>query len=347
MIFSDLLEIIKNKKVLFITLSDVDYIRNRQEIDLIQSAALKLDIIAPKEGGGINPTGIVRIASIILRVIASDISRYDIIFVGGIPQFIIPFIQSRLKFKILILDFFISVYDTIVCDRHLVSEANPLALILKKCDKNALAVADHVIVDTRAHGSFFSRAFDVIEDKMTVLYLEADKRIYYPRKAKRPGELMGKFVVFFFGAMNPLQGVEIILEAARVLEEHSNVVFVIIGPCGKIKDFGRYSKLENVRFGAQWLSQPEIADCIAVSDVCLAGHFNSMVEKASRVIPGKAFSYLAMDRPVIFGDNPANRELFSEADKNVCFVRMGDPVALADRILELAAGAGKRLLNGR
>jgi len=39
---------------------------------------------------------------------------------------------------------------------------------------------------------------------------------------------------------------------------------------------------------------------------------------------------------VIFGDNPANRELFSTDTKNVHFVKMGDPGALADKILELA-----------
>ena len=81
--------------------------------------------------------------------------------------------------------------------------------------------------------------------------------------------------------------------------------------------------------------------------MCLAGHFNAGVEKAARVIPGKAYSYLAMERPVIFGDNPANRELFStDANdvhfmKNVHFVKMGDPTALTDKILELAGERGR------
>ena len=35
MIFSDLLKIIEGKKVLFITPSDADYIRNRQEINIL------------------------------------------------------------------------------------------------------------------------------------------------------------------------------------------------------------------------------------------------------------------------------------------------------------------------
>ena len=209
-------------------------------------------------------------------------------------------------------------------------------------DRKALTGADHVVVDTREHAVYFSRMFGVDPDKMTVIYLEADKQIYYPRNVDRPGDLRDKFVVFFFGAMNPLQGVEVILESAGILEGHGNIIFIIVGPYEKIRNFELYSKLKNVRFAARWLLQAEIADYIAMSDLCLAGHFNAAVEKAARVIPGKAYSYLAMERPVIFGDNPANRELFSTDTndvhfmKNVHFVKMGDPAALADKILELA-----------
>ncbi len=336
MISSDFLKMIDGKKVLFITPSDVDYIRNRQEINILQRSAQRLDIIAPKDIHGVSPTGIMRILSINLKVVAANIKKYDVVFVGGIPQLIVPFIQLRLRKKVLIIDFFISTYDTLVHDRQVLSPSNPLSSILKKLDSNALTAADRVIVDTREHAAYFSRMFGVDSGKMTVIYLEADKQIYYPRNVERPHDLRGKFVVFFFGAMNPLQGADVILEAAQILAEHGDIVFIIIGPYEKISNFERCSKLINVRFAARWLPQPKIADYIAMSDVCLAGHFNAAVEKAARVIPGKAYSYLAMDRPVIFGDNPANRELFSAGGKNVYFVKMGDPVALADKIIELA-----------
>ena len=342
MILSDLLKITEGKKVLFITPSDADYIRNRQEINILQKSARHLDIIAPKNIHGVNPTGIMRLLSIDLKVVAANIKKYDVIFIGGIPQLIVPLIQFRLRKKVLIIDFFISIYDTLVNDRQVLSPSNPLSRILKMLDRKALAGADHVVVDTREHAAYFSGMFGVDPDKMTVIYLEADKQIYYPRNVDKPRDLRDKFVVFFFGAMNPLQGAEVILESAGILEEHENIVFIIVGPYKKIRNFELYSKLKNVRFAARWLPQAEIADYIAMSDLCLAGHFNAAVEKAARVIPGKAYSYLAMERPVIFGDNPANRELFSKDTnnvrfmKNVHFVKMGDPAVLADKILELA-----------
>ena len=338
---SDLLKITDGKKVLFITPSDADYIRNRQEINILQKSARHLDIIAPKDTHGVSPTGIMRILSIDLRVLAANIKKYDVIFIGGIPQLIVPLIQFRLRKKVLIIDFFVSIYDTLVHDRQILSPSNPLSRILKMFDRKALAAAHQVIVDTCEHAAYFSRMFGVDQGKMTVIYLEADKQIYYPRNVNRPRDLRDKFIVFFFGAMNPLQGAEIIMESARILAERENIVFIIIGPFEKVRNFELYSKLKNVRFAARWLPQEEIADYIAMSDVCLAGHFNAAVEKAARVIPGKAYSYLAMERPVIFGDNPANRELFSTGAKNVHFVKMGDPAALADKILELAGAPGR------
>ena len=338
MAFSDFLKIAAGKKVLFITTSDAGYIRNSQEIAMLGNLASHLDVIAPKNTNRVKPTGVMRILSIGLKVISADLKKYDLIFIGGLPQFIVPIVQMRSRKKALVIDFFISIYDTLVYDRKLISPSNPLSRLLKKLDANALLAADHVIADTRGHAEYFSRTFGSDPTKMTVVYLEADKKIYHPLKVEKPPDLKSKFVVFFFGAMNPLQGAEVILDSARILEKNRNIVFLIIGPYEKIKGFARYSGLTNVRFAAKWLPQAEIADLIAISDVCLAGHFNAAVEKASRVIPGKAFSYMAMERPVIFGDNPANRELFPSEGKGVHFVKMGDPGALADKILELAGG---------
>lgn len=339
MAFSDFCKTVAGKRVLFIATSDAGYIRNSQEIGLLENLAGRLDIIAPQNTNRISPTGVMRILSIGLRVIWADFKKYDAIFIGGLPQFIVPIVKMRSRKKALVIDFFISIYDTLVYDRKIISPSNPFSRVLKKLDANALLAADHVIVDTHGDAEFFSRTFGSDRAKMTVLYLEADKKIYHPPlKMEKPPELESKFVVFFFGAMNPLQGAEVILESARILEKNGNIIYIIIGPCEKIKGIDRYLGLTNVRFAAKWLSQAEIADLIAISDVCLAGHFNAAVEKASRVIPGKAFSYMAMERPVIFGDNPANRELFPVEEKGVYFVRMGDPAALADKILELAGG---------
>lgn len=260
---------------------------------------------------------------------------------------IVPFTRLFFRNKILIIDFFISLYDTLVSDRSMFSPKNPVSRLLKALDRYALSKADHIIVDTREHARYFSEMFKIDVEKMAVVYLEADREIFYPRKVERPSGLRNKFIVFFFGAMNPLQGIEVILDSARLLEQHADIIFVIIGPTGKIRNWNTYAGLKNLQVAGRWLSQEEVARHIAMSDLCLAGHFNASVPKAGRVIPGKAYSYLAMDKPVVMGDNPANRELFSEQTRNVHFVPMGDCRALADKILRMAGAARQDLHNGR
>ena len=62
--------------------------------------------------------------------------------------------------------------------------------------------------------------------------------------------------------------------------------------------------------------------------------------KANRTIPGKAYIYELMGRPMILGDNPATHELFEEDGKHF-FVEMSNPQALADKIAEVADKAKK------
>ena len=129
----------------------------------------------------------------------------------------------------------------------------------------------------------------------------------------------------------PLQGVDIILSAIDLLKDEKNIYFYIIGPIGN-----KFNKpiSDNIEY-IEWLSQERLAEYISISDLCLAGHFNKDIEKASRTIPGKAYIYHAMGKKMILGDNEANRELFNN---NAYYVQMGDAKALANAILREKAG---------
>ena len=87
---------------------------------------------------------------------------------------------------------------------------------------------------------------------------------------------------------------------------------------------------DNIEY-IRWLTQEQLAEYIARADLCLAGHFNADIEKASRTIPGKAYIYHAMQKPMILGDNPANHELF-DSDSDTIFVKMGSAEALSEAI---------------
>lgn len=314
-------DLLENKKVLFVSTKNSDYIRNTQEMTLIENCAKSVKIIAFADKSYLK-----RLIKVYLHLAGERAKMYDIVFVGFSPQLIMPLWHWKFKKCQIVIDFFISVYDTLVCDRQTVGDNTVWARLLHRIDENTLKSADHVIVDTKAHGEFFCTEFGADRDKLEVLYLEVDHSLYYPRE-QRKGAYEDKFLVLYFGSILPLQGVETVLAAAECLKGNPEIFFIVIGPVKKGK--GRYEG-DNIEY-IDWLSQKELAERIAMADLCLAGHFNAHIGKAKRTIPGKAYIYEAMNKPMILGDNSANRELFREDDRHF-YVEMGNAKVLAEKI---------------
>ena len=123
-----------------------------------------------------------------------------------------------------------------------------------------------------------------------------------------------------------------ILKAIELLKDRNDIYFYMIGPMGENI---RKPDTQNAAY-IKWLSQEKLAEKISEADLCLAGHFDGTIAKAKRTIPGKAYIYEAMEKPMILGDNKATRELYSEQDGKSYFVEMGNAEALAERILSRA-----------
>ena len=321
------MDIFTDQRVLFITTKNLDYLRNTQEISLIRESAKELFVI-----GSNKKSYPVRLLQVYWKLLWFSRRQFDMVFVGFAPQLVVPFFKWKWKGKKLCMDFFISVYDTLVFDRKKFKEQSLVARILKWIDTVTIQQADCVIADTKAHGEYFMEEFGLSKDKLKVLYLEADSSIYYPREQKKPQRMQDRFTVLYFGSVLPLQGLNIILEAVDLLQGNKDIYFDIIGPIDN-----KYQKPEsdNVEYH-DWLSQEDLAKHISFADLCLAGHFNKDIDKAKRTIPGKAYIYAAMEKPMILGDNPATHELYREDMPGIYFVEMGNAQALVDTIVRIS-----------
>ncbi len=317
-------EILKNKDVLFITTKNLDYIRNTQEINLIKEHSKSYEII-----GSMKKSYIKRLMHVYWSILTKPTKKFDVIFVGFSPQLILPIWNFKFKKNFLVIDFFISMYDTLVFDRKKFKQNSFIAKLLKWIDTKTVLSADHIICDTKAHGKYFVEEFGADNKKLDVLYLEADKSIYYQREEKRPENVRDKFIVLYFGSILPLQGIDTILKTIDILKNNKDIFFYVIGPIGE-----KFNKVEcdTVEY-IDWLSQEDLARYINMSDLCLAGHFNKDINKAKRTIPGKAYTYEAMNKKMILGDNEATHELYEEGDGTHYFVEMGNAEKLAEKII--------------
>ena len=214
----------KNKKVLFITTKNLDYLRNTQEIRLLRENGEKVAVIGSKSNNYIS-----RLFTVYGKLLFTNTAKFDICFVGFAPQLVIPLFGRKLRKKPIVEDFFISMYDTLCFDRKIFRQNGLIGRILKRIDKSTLVAADLAICDTKAHGRYFCKEFGFPAEKMSVLYLEADNSIYYPREVPKNKD----FTVLYFGSVLPLQGVSVILKAIDLLKNESELRFVFIGPLGK------------------------------------------------------------------------------------------------------------------
>lgn len=315
----------QNKHVLFITTKNLDYLRNSQEIRLIQESSASLTVL-----GSRSKSYFKRLLYVYGRLLTMSLRAFDTIFCGFAPQLVLPLFSFRFRKKTVDIDFFISVYDTMVCDRKKLRDGSIGAKLCHWIDRKTIQRADHVISDTDAHGDYFASEFQKTRQAIETLYLEADTCIFYPRPQKKPPELQDQFIVLYFGSVLPVQGVDVIMQTMQMMANESNLHFYFIGPVDQKVTLAEGDHITYIH----WLSQPELAEYISRADLCLAGHFNRDNGKANRTIPGKAYIYEAMQKPMILGDNAATRERYSEDMEGITFVEMGSPVALRDAILK-------------
>lgn len=319
-----LAELLKGKTVLYIATKNADYIRVQQEIALVRRYAGRADVLVSEAKGYGR-----RLIDVYKSLLFRSCKQYDIVLVGFMAQMILPLWCWKFRHSEVLVDFFISIYDTLVDDRKKFSAGSLPAKCLHWLDRRTLNCVTYVISDTKAHGEYFAKEFGVDQERILTLYLQADTSYYRPMELARPQEWEGKFLVLYFGSILPVQGVEVILRAIESLKEYKKIHFVMIGPIPE-----RYQKpvLDTVTY-IDWLPQEQLAEYISYADLCLGGHFSGSVGKAKRTIPGKVYIYEAMGKKIVLGDSPANRELFQE-DKNHLFVPMGDAHALADVIVK-------------
>ena len=254
-------------------------------------------------------------------------NKFDVIFLAFRGQEILPFIKLFSN-KPIIFDAFVSIYDTLCYDRRIFYPNSIFGKFFKWYDSLLCKISSIVLVDTKTNKEYFEKEFNV--RNVEYLYVGCNEDLFKPKKFTKRGN---NKIIFWYGYANPLQGVDIILKSAKILEKDNRIKFRLVGPIRK-----KYSilinslNLKNVEF-VDFIPYEKLPDEINKSDICLGGHFSN-IPKANRVIAGKTFQFLSCNKPTIVGDNEANRELFNNKGL-VKFVKLNDEVALANKIKEM------------
>jgi glycosyltransferase involved in cell wall biosynthesis len=316
-------------RVLYFGTYERDYPRNAQVISCLRSAAVEVveSHVALWESKrhklSPGPRTLVRALGAELRLSRRSASGFDAVIVGYPGHIDMPVAKRAAGDRPLVFNPLVSLEDTMVDDRGLVSTGSLRARALRAIDRRAFRTADLVVADTAEHAAYFGARFDISEDRLAVCFVGAEDRLFGP--GPRPA---GEFTALFVGKLIPLHGVETILAAAALCPE---LPFRVVGS-GQL-DAVLASPPPNVRH-EPWVEYERLPDLYRAAG-CALGIFGTS-EKARRVIPNKAFQALATATPLITSDTPAQRELLEDG-LDALLVPPGDPDALAAAVRRLAS----------
>ena len=202
-----------------------------------------------------------------------------------------------------------------------------------------------LLTDTAAHRAVFERLAGRPLPRLHVIPVGArDLPLLPPPNPAAP-------LMQYTGTFIPFHGVEVILEAARLLPD---VPFELIGSGQTYQAMAAQAEsmaLSNVRFRKGYFPLDELTALQAASTIML-GVFGAAA-KTDYVVPNKLYEALALGRPVITAESAAVRE-FMTPGEHLITVPPGDAPALAEAIRGLLADparqaalrdAGRRLIE--
>jgi glycosyltransferase involved in cell wall biosynthesis len=239
----------------------------------------------------------------LMAVLASFRSGRPDVVVATSPQFfcgLAGWAVARLKRRPFVLEVRDLWPDSIV---QLGQLRQPLLVrLLEALETRLYRAARGIVVNTRAFRAHIEGR-GIPAERIALVYNGIDPALFRPRppdpELRRSHGLEGRFVVAYMGTLGLAHGLVTVLDAAELLRDRPEVVFLLIGDGAEREKLEREiceRKLENVRLlGLR--PRAEVPAWIATVDLLLVMLRDLPVFET--VIPSKIFEFLGQERPVV------------------------------------------------
>ncbi|MFQ5905670.1 MAG: glycosyltransferase family 4 protein [bacterium] len=208
--------------------------------------------------------------------------------------------------------------------------------------------AEKVVVATKGIGeNIIGRG--VPRAKVEFIPTGVDTSLFDPSKRRdsirNELKLEDRFLVLYAGTIGFLQDIVTIIEAARILRDNDQIVFLLVGGGPEKERMAQLSKdysLENVLF-VEIQPRHRLPSFIAAADVVVASLKKWKLFRGA--LPTKLFEAMAMGVPVICAISGEAEEMIEESGAGVC-VEPQNPEEMAKAILRLFGEASTNRSKG-
>ncbi|MBD3385832.1 glycosyltransferase [candidate division KSB1 bacterium] len=181
--------------------------------------------------------------------------------------------------------------------------------------------------------------YGISSSKVTVIPNASDLDLFQPeiKNSIIEEKINGRFSAIYFGAMGKANGLDYVIDAARLLKQQGNddIVFILHGDGSERQDLQRTvnnEKLNNVLFSDPVSEKTELAAIISQCNVCMTIYKATNEQTWS---PNKMFDALAAGKPVLVN---VGGWLGETIEKHQCGYQLdpGRPADLADAVKKLS-----------
>ncbi|MDH6457281.1 hypothetical protein M2102_000897 [Fusobacterium sp. PH5-7] len=254
---------------------------------------------------------------------------------------VLEILLAKILKKKVILDYFLSNYDTVICDRKIYSENSIFSKIYKFQDKNALKTANKIIFITRIEVERYLKIAGLSHKNISYDIIPLAKEDNFLIKGELPFfNNNNEITICWWGTYIPLHGLDKIILAGKILKE-KNIKFKMylfgnseersIPYMKQIKKMNLGDKIiirNDYTFKNKKLPEFLIKNC----DIAL-GNFGDS-EKAKNVMLYKIVDALCLKIPILNGESIALDEFFDY--ENDLFRSLNTSEDIANKIIEIS-----------
>ena len=289
------------------------------------------DRVEQASGGWKNPRFWGRVMLTYWRLFRSHhhTPEYDVMLIGYPGQFdsYLARLLTWWRRKPMALDILMSLY--LVAEERGLTQKSPFtANLIFQLEKGGLKLPNLLISENSAYETYYRERYHLPANRFQRVPHGADETVYHPRPLTLPTDT---FRVTYHGTYLPSHGLDVIIGAALLLREQTDIQFHFYGT-GPEKERLELivlgENLKNVTFHG-FVSRDELLNGLAQSHVIL-GVFGT-TRQSHYTIQNKVWEGLAMGCAVISGDSAVVRETLMH-QKHLYLIKRNNPQALAEAI---------------